>query len=127
MAIPYIQKEVDIWTNQHNMTPRRANKKKVLPHGAPILIQERPQDYATADFKVCLHAMLAYSIEQTLNHTLQVNVSADMFDQIEADICPKVNSVFALVPPLFEAHITAHYAALDEPDGRCGVHLMNGA
>ena len=58
LAIPWLQAEADEWANLKNSTQRRANKKKILPHGPPALIIERPDEYDTIDFKVYLFRLL---------------------------------------------------------------------
>ncbi|KZV61242.1 hypothetical protein PENSPDRAFT_566818, partial [Peniophora sp. CONT] len=86
LAIPWLQTELDAWQNLQNMTARRANKQKILPHGPPALILEHPDQYDTVDFKV--------------------NVPPALFDDVENELCPPDNVIFQLVPPAFEIHIT---------------------
>ncbi|KAI0310015.1 hypothetical protein OF83DRAFT_1278963 [Amylostereum chailletii] len=95
LSIPWLQQELDIWVEQQNMTSRRANKNKVLPHGPPALIHERPEKYGCLDFKV--------------------NVPKELFDQVEAEFCPPDHPVFKLVPPVFKPHIKYHYETLGRP------------
>jgi hypothetical protein len=50
--IPFLQREVDAWVHQRNWTKRRADRKKVLPHGIPMLILQKPHKWKAADYKV---------------------------------------------------------------------------
>jgi len=54
IAIPWIQSELDRWMFLRNNTAPRSDTKKVLPHGIPFLIRDKPQNYNTLDFKVFL-------------------------------------------------------------------------
>jgi len=51
--IPYIQREVNAWVHQCNWTKRRADRKKVLPNGIPMIILQKPHKWKAADYKVC--------------------------------------------------------------------------
>ena len=53
--IPFIQQEVDAWVHQRNWTKRRADRKKVLPNGIPMLILQKPHEWKAADYKVRLY------------------------------------------------------------------------
>lgn len=50
--IPFIQREVDAWVHQRNWTKRRADRKKALPNGIPMLILQKPHIWKAADYKV---------------------------------------------------------------------------
>ena len=52
LAIPWLQRELDAWVYRRNMTARRADKNKVIPHGVPELIRQNPLAYGCQDFKV---------------------------------------------------------------------------
>lgn len=53
LAVPYLQKELDNWATQQNITSRRANKNKILPHGIPHLILTQPDSFNNVkQFKV---------------------------------------------------------------------------
>ncbi|KAL4269040.1 hypothetical protein AB1N83_001842 [Pleurotus pulmonarius] len=52
MAIPWIQRELDVWADRFNMTPRRQDKRKVLPCGIPVVIRDKPHIYGAKDYKV---------------------------------------------------------------------------
>lgn len=52
IAVPYLQKELDSWAYQQNMTPRRAQKSKILPQEAPELVFNRPDTAQSGNFKV---------------------------------------------------------------------------
>lgn len=52
IAIPWMQSELDKWVNIRNNTASRANTKKVLPHGIPAMIRQKPEQYNAVNFKV---------------------------------------------------------------------------
>lgn len=52
IAIPWIQDELDKWVLLRNRTAPRANKHKVLPHGIPAIIRQKPEQFNVLDFKV---------------------------------------------------------------------------
>ena len=52
LAIPWLQSELDKWVIVRNRTLPRANTKKVLPHGIPELMREKPEQFGALDFKV---------------------------------------------------------------------------
>ena len=52
IAVPWIQSELDKWVIIRNCTAPRSDPKKVLPHGIPELIREKPHKYGALDFKV---------------------------------------------------------------------------
>ena len=54
LAIPFLQEELDQYVKLHNTTRRRANKKKVLPHGIPEQMLRLPKSVGVLDFKVCI-------------------------------------------------------------------------
>lgn len=56
IAIPWMQKEVDEWKDQRNRNTPRRHRHKFLPHGIPLLIRGRPQDFNVLDFKVYIYA-----------------------------------------------------------------------
>lgn len=71
IAVPYLQKELDNWAFLQNVTARRKNKNKVLPHGIPHMIMTEPSNFQTKDFKVCttpLHGCDLYCYDRQLMH-----------------------------------------------------------
>lgn len=50
--IPFLQREVDAWVHQRNWTKHRADRKKVLPNGIPMIILQKPHQWKAADYKV---------------------------------------------------------------------------
>lgn len=52
LAIPWLQNELNKWVTIHNRTLPRADTKKVLPHGIPELMREKPDQFGALDFKV---------------------------------------------------------------------------
>ncbi|KAH9856452.1 hypothetical protein C2E23DRAFT_811473 [Lenzites betulinus] len=81
LAVPWLQAELDAWAAQFNMTPRRANRRKVLPQGIPMLISQSPAEYGVLDFKI--------PIPDTL------------VNEVEAEWAPPTHPVFELVPGAF--------------------------
>ncbi|KAH9856695.1 hypothetical protein C2E23DRAFT_866064 [Lenzites betulinus] len=95
LSIPWLQRELDVWAAQYNMTPRRASKYKVLPHGIPVLIAERPADFNVADFKI--------------------PVPPELFDEVQQQWAPANHPVFELVPPYLEQRLSEIFALLGSP------------
>ena len=71
---------------------------KILPHGIPALIRVKPHFYGGLDFKV----ESCQSIYYMLNDDLQIPVSPELFDEVQALFAPLDDPVFQLVPPLFD-------------------------
>lgn len=55
MFIPWLQRELDSYRERVNNTAKRADRNKVLPHGVPNDMYERPVDYGVLDFKVSVY------------------------------------------------------------------------
>lgn len=49
--MPLIQKELDLYVYRYNTSPRRANRKSVLPTDAPLQVYEQPSNYGAEDYK----------------------------------------------------------------------------
>ncbi|KAI9429058.1 hypothetical protein H4582DRAFT_1827992 [Lactarius indigo] len=94
--IPFIQQEVDAWVNQHNWTKRRADRKKVLPHGIPMIILQKPHKWNAADYKIA--------------------VSPETFDEIERKYAPPDDPVFDLVPYAFAVRANAVWTDMGSPE-----------
>ncbi|KAH9009812.1 hypothetical protein EDB84DRAFT_1545636 [Lactarius hengduanensis] len=93
--IPFIQKEVDAWVHQRNWTKRRADRKKVLPNGIPMLILQKPHRWNAADYKI--------------------SISPQSFAQMESKYAPSDDPVFKLVPDAFAVHANTIWTAMDSP------------
>ncbi|KAL0562592.1 hypothetical protein V5O48_019493, partial [Marasmius crinis-equi] len=53
LAIPFLQRQMDAYLNMRNSTPRRANRRKILPAGVPNHIFQSPENFMNAkDFTV---------------------------------------------------------------------------
>ena len=50
--IPWLQSELDAYCDRVNITAKRLDRNKILPHGVPAQMFEHPEDYAALDFKV---------------------------------------------------------------------------
>ncbi|KAF8586982.1 hypothetical protein K439DRAFT_1646012 [Ramaria rubella] len=58
LFIPWLQGELEAWKDSHNMTPKCADKNKILPHSHPQLIFEALTMFDSLDFKVFLLSQL---------------------------------------------------------------------
>jgi len=52
LAIPWLQSELNAWVALRNQTAPRSDRKKVLPHGIPELMRQKPDQFGVKDFKV---------------------------------------------------------------------------
>ncbi|KAF8073679.1 hypothetical protein FPV67DRAFT_1410551 [Lyophyllum atratum] len=95
IAIPWLQTKLDEWVQLRNRTAPRANKHKVLPHGIPILIRQKPAAFNALDFKI--------------------PVPMDLVDEVEKIYAPPDHPVFQLTPPEFDFHANQFYSALGRP------------
>ena len=59
LAIPWLQSELDAWVVIRNRTAPRADRKKLLPHGIPELIRQKPEKYSVLDFKVSQFTLIS--------------------------------------------------------------------
>ncbi|KAH0836824.1 hypothetical protein J3R83DRAFT_8591, partial [Lanmaoa asiatica] len=50
--IPWLQMELNNYQKRINLTQKRHDRNKILPHGAPQLIHESLEDYGALNFKV---------------------------------------------------------------------------
>ncbi|KAG9124323.1 hypothetical protein FRC07_012033 [Ceratobasidium sp. 392] len=90
--MPLTQAELNIYTEFHNSTPRRANRKSVLPHAAPVRVYEYPEHYCTRDFKI--------------------TVPAEAVEQVRQTYANPQDFVFEFLPPSFLTVVHHHYQAL---------------
>ncbi|EGN94589.1 hypothetical protein SERLA73DRAFT_126061 [Serpula lacrymans var. lacrymans S7.3] len=79
--IPWIQQELDCFIERFNNTKSQHNSHKLLPHGHPIDIFNKPEQFESRDFAVKLHP--PYLIE------------------VRNKYAPPDHAVFNLVPPAF--------------------------
>ncbi|KAL0960042.1 hypothetical protein HGRIS_011690 [Hohenbuehelia grisea] len=93
--IPWLQKEIDNWVFLRNFSAPRADKNKVLPHGIPALINQKPERYGTFDFKV--------------------PVDSALLDELEQNYAPPDHEVMQLVPALFALRAQDVYTSLHSP------------
>ncbi|KAJ8084455.1 hypothetical protein PM082_003225 [Marasmius tenuissimus] len=96
LAIPFFQAELDEYVANRNATPRRANRKKVLPGGVPDHIFESPDLFDVKNF--------------------MIHVPPSLFDETEALYAPPDDPVFQLVPPLIGTIISTAYRIIHEPN-----------
>ncbi|KAG6907734.1 hypothetical protein DXG01_007592 [Tephrocybe rancida] len=95
LAIPWLQVKLNEWVYLRNHTAPRANKHKVLPHGIPVIIREKPDKFHTYDFKI--------------------PVSMELLDRLELEYAPPNHPVFQLTPPAFDQHANELYNTLNRP------------
>lgn len=50
--IPWLQRELDAYQDRVNNTRKRRDRNKILPHGAPDIIYQSPENFGVLDFKV---------------------------------------------------------------------------
>jgi hypothetical protein len=96
ISIPWLQAELDNFVSRFNNSPRRANRRKILPHGVPNLINSKPHLFGAKDFRVI--------------------VGDDLFNEMEREWCPPELEVFKLVPDVFQFHIERVYQAIGSPE-----------
>ncbi|KAA1471497.1 hypothetical protein DENSPDRAFT_776760, partial [Dentipellis sp. KUC8613] len=94
--IPYLQRETDDWVHLRNWTKRRADRKKILPNGIPMLVMQKPHQWNAANYKI--------------------PVPSDIFNEIEAVYAPPDDPVFKLVPDEFLVRATAAWASMGSPE-----------
>ncbi|KAL0960439.1 hypothetical protein HGRIS_005482 [Hohenbuehelia grisea] len=95
LAIPWLQAELDSFLARYNSTPRRADRRKILPSAIPDLVCAKPHLYGTRDFKVI--------------------VPSEVFDRAEERWAPPDDPVFHLVPPSFQSRVQDVYSSLGNP------------
>lgn len=54
LVIPWIQRELDHYRDEVNTFSKRRNNYKLTPHGPPVDLHFRAEDYDVRDFKVRL-------------------------------------------------------------------------
>ncbi|KAJ7066212.1 hypothetical protein C8F01DRAFT_1346312, partial [Mycena amicta] len=93
--IPWIQAELNSYKHRVNNTAKRADRKKILPHGVPSHIAASPQDYGVLDFKI--------------------PVEKETIEQVRTLYAPRDHAVFELVPPDFAVLAQEFYFKRGEP------------
>jgi len=94
--IPFLQREVDAWVYQRNWTKPRADRKKVLPNGIPMIIMQKPHKWKAADYKI--------------------TIPSEAFDEMEKKYAPPEDPVFDLVPLPFAVRAHAIWAEMGSPE-----------
>ncbi|KAJ7589179.1 hypothetical protein C8J56DRAFT_734273, partial [Mycena floridula] len=102
--IPWLQAELDLYKDRVNWTPKRADHNKVLPHGVPAHIYEKPGDYGCHDFKA-----------STINIGLDITVNPEFVRAVKEELAPANHPVFQLVPPSFHNHCLMFYTKYGSP------------
>ncbi|CAK5264132.1 unnamed protein product [Mycena citricolor] len=93
--IPWLQAELEAYQKRVNMTAKRRDRNKILPHGVPQHMLEFPEEYAILDFKV--------------------KVNQAHIDTVREQYAPPAHDIFHLVPPDFAEYISRFYADLGSP------------
>ncbi|CAK5275421.1 unnamed protein product [Mycena citricolor] len=93
--IPWLQAELDAYRNHINMTAKRHDCNKILPHGVPQHMMEFPEEYAILDFKI--------------------KVKPEHISTVRNQYASPDHDIFNLVPPDFEAYIGEFYTDLGSP------------
>lgn len=95
LAIPWLQKAADSYVYDHNTSRRRANRRKVLPNEVPDVVFENPEIVNALNFKI--------------------TVPDTLLEVTERQWAPPTDSVFDIVPPSCNTHISSIYAQLGHP------------
>ncbi|KAH9487316.1 hypothetical protein JR316_0001389 [Psilocybe cubensis] len=95
LFIPFLQVELDAWTDMVNNTQKRSDRNKILPHGIPQHIHLFPERYGCLDFKI--------------------QVSQEAIDEVRQIFAPPEDPVFQLVPPEFKHYADILYQSMESP------------
>ncbi|CAK5262397.1 unnamed protein product [Mycena citricolor] len=93
--IPWLQAELDAYRQRINMTAKRRDRNKILPHGVPQHMLEFPDEYAILDFKI--------------------KVKQEHINTVRQQYADPSHDIFQLVPPDFAQLIQSFYVDLGEP------------
>lgn len=115
LALPWLQAELDSFKYQLNHTARRADKNKVLPHGIPVLITEKPQNYNSDCFKVSEKLSRSLCLAHS-RHCTKVLVPDELFDEMKQRWAPLNHPVFNITLSIFDRKAQELYTALGSSD-----------
>ncbi|CAK5263853.1 unnamed protein product [Mycena citricolor] len=93
--IRWLQAELEGYQNRVNMTAKRQDRNKILPHGVPQHMLEYPEEYAVLDFKI--------------------KVQQQHIDAVRQEYASPDHDIFNLVPPDFDALISGFYQEIGKP------------
>ncbi|KZT61204.1 hypothetical protein CALCODRAFT_412994, partial [Calocera cornea HHB12733] len=93
--VPFLQAELDKWRDRHNNNRKRADRTKILPHGAPNLIFQCPEYFGEAQF--------------------HVQVEANALSEVQRLYTPSEDSMLELVPAELQPVFDAAFEELGEP------------
>ncbi|PPQ83249.1 hypothetical protein CVT24_001149 [Panaeolus cyanescens] len=93
--IPFLQGELDAWADMVNSTQKRADRNKILPHGAPNDIQSNPERFGCLNFKI--------------------DVDMNIVEQVRKEFAPPTDPVFELVPPKFAKYADILFESMGRP------------
>ncbi|KAG2132217.1 hypothetical protein BD769DRAFT_1666236 [Suillus cothurnatus] len=93
--IPWLQRELDAYQDRVNNTRKRRDRNKILPHGAPNIIYQSPENFGVLDFKI--------------------KVEREALDHIRELYIDPSHVVFDLVPQPFSEFMEYCYTELGRP------------
>jgi hypothetical protein len=112
LAIPWLQDELNVLVSKFNTTPRKKNRRKLLPHGPPDYIFHNPKAFGSCDLKVICFYPVYLSI---LCLGCQIPVQKEIFNETETVYTCPDNSIFELVPPWFLDRVSTFYLHIGSP------------
>ncbi|KAG2739204.1 hypothetical protein P692DRAFT_20757479, partial [Suillus brevipes Sb2] len=93
--IPWLQRELDAYQDRVNNTRKRRDRNKILPHGAPDIIYQSPENFGVLDFKIKVE-------REALDHVRDIYIDSS-------------HIVFDLVPKPFAEFMEHCYTELGRP------------
>jgi hypothetical protein len=111
--IPWLQRELDAYQDRVNNTRKRRDRNKILPHGAPNIIYQSPENFGVLDFKVS-NTICACSLVFLLFFG-QIKVEREALDHVRELYIDPSHVVFDLVPQPFSEFMEYCYTELGRP------------
>ncbi|EGO27331.1 hypothetical protein SERLADRAFT_435108 [Serpula lacrymans var. lacrymans S7.9] len=93
--IPWLQSELDLFTDRFNHTTPRHNINKILPHGRPTNIFTNPEGFESCNFAV--------------------KIQGNYLEQVQETYAPPDHGVFNLVPPEFAIYAEEFMSSIGDP------------
>lgn len=119
-----LQNELDLYVKLVNTSSRRANRKVVLPHDAPMNIYESPDKYGSKDFKVISKYSMVLLEYLDSDEILQISVPREAINHVRQLYAPPDDPVFVLLPLEFAGHVQELHRQLGgEPIERSNAWL----
>jgi len=111
--IPWLQRELDAYQDWVNNTRKRRDQNKILPHGAPNIIYQSPENFGVLDFKVS-NTICACSLVFLLFFG-QIKVEHEALDHVRELYIDPSHVVFDFVPQPFSEFMEYCYTELRWP------------